>query len=311
MTTNLDHHYTWDILDSSKLTTYMDCPRRYFFEYVLSWRSDAPNNHLVFGTAYHDAMEHLMLNGYEDESVMAAFDKFLASYREFFPATSDELYAPKDPDRCLAALGLYAERYQRDLTDFETLYTEIAGTVPINDDQRLHFRLDSICRDDQGRIFSLEHKTGSRISRFWTDQWPMAVAVGTYTHVMNCLYDPKTVWGVKINGTFFKKRSIEFLRVPIRKTLGHMKQWIWNVAWWADQIRWQFDLLERCGADDQVLMAFPQQPGSCTKYFGCPYHDFCLTWPNPLQHCDEPPLGYAVERWDPSEREATHTMELK
>jgi len=307
---NIEHHPTWDILDSSKLTAYMDCPRRYFFEYVLSWRSDAPNNHLVFGTAFHDAMEHLLLNGYDDDSVMGAFDKFLLSYRQFFPATSDELYSPKDPDRCLAALGLYAENYQRDLTDFETLYTEIAGTVPINDDQVLYFRLDSICKDSQGRIFSLEHKTGSRISRFWTDQWPLAVAVGTYTHVMNCLYDPATVWGVKINGTFFQKGNIKFLRVPVRKTLSHMKQWLWNVAWWADQIRWQFDLLDKCSADDQVMMAFPQQPGSCTKYFGCPYHDFCLAWPNPLQHADDIPVGYCVERWDPSAREATHKMDL-
>ena len=306
----IERHYTWDVLDSSKLTTYMDCPRRYFWEYVLSWRSDAPNNHLVFGTAYHDAMEHLLLNGYDDDSVIAAFDKFLVSYRKHFPATSDKLYSPKTPENCLAALGLYCERYQRDLTEFEALYTEIAGTVPINDDQKLHFRLDSICKDDQGRIFSLEHKTGSRMSRFWTDQWQMAVAVGTYTHVMNCLYDPATVWGVKINGTFFAKRKIDFLRVPVRKTLSHMKAWLWNVSWWADQIRWQFDLLERCSDGDQVLMAFPQQPGSCTKYFGCPYHDFCLAWPNPLQHIDEIPQGYCVERWDPSEREATHRMEL-
>lgn len=309
---NLEHHPTWDILDSSKLTTYMDCPRRYFFEYVLAWRSDAPNNHLVFGTAWHDAMEHLLLNGYDDESVMGAFEKFLATYRKDFPATSDDLYDPKTPERALGALGLYAERYYGDLTKYEVLYTEIAGTVPINNDQVLYFRLDSIVRErESGRILSLEHKTGSRISRFWTDQWPLAVPVGTYTHVMNCLYDPADVWGVKINGTFFQKNKIDFLRVPVRKTLDHMKQWLWNVAWWADQIRWQFDLLSGCSPDDQVLMAFPQQPGSCTKYFGCPYHDFCLTWPNPLAHSSEPPMGYVVERWDPSEREATHRMEIK
>ena len=304
-------NHTWNILDSSKLTAYMDCPRRYFFEYCLGWRSDAPNNHLVFGTAWHDAMEHLLLTDYEDENVIAGFEKFLKSYRAEFPESSDELYSPKTPERALAALGLYAERYYNDLRDFETLYTEIAGTVPINDDQVLHFRLDSICRERaSGRIFSLEHKTGSRNSRFWTDQWPLAVAVGTYTHVMNCLYDPADVWGVRINGTFFQKTKIDFLRVPVRKTLDHMKQWLWNVSWWADQIRWQFDLLEKCKESDQVLMAFPQQPGSCTKYFGCPYHDFCLTWPNPLAHADEPPAGYKLEWWDPSEREATHRMEL-
>ena len=311
LSSNLNSHRTWNILDSSKLTTYMDCPRQYFYNYVLGWRSDAPNNHLVFGTAMHEAMEHLLLFGYNDTTVFEAFDKFLAVYRQDFPDTSDYLYAPKTPEQALVGLSEYCDRYRSDLADFKPLYTEIAGTVPINSDQRLHFRLDSICQDKQnGNIFSLEHKTGSRISRFWTDQWQMAVAVGTYTHVMNCLYDPSKVWGVKINGVFFQKNKIEFLRVPVRKTLDHMKQWLWNVAWWADQIRWQFDLLDKCSADDQVLTAFPQQPGSCTKYFGCSYHDFCCSWPNPLQHCDEPPIGYKIEWWDPSAHEATHRMEI-
>ena len=310
MANGLSYDSTWDILDSSKLTTYMDCPRKYFWEYMLSWRSDAPNNHLIFGTAWHDAMEHLLNNGYEDENVFDAFELFLKSYREHFPESSDELYSPKTPTNALRALGLYCEQYQRDRHEFETLYTEIAGTVPINEDQVLHFRMDSICRDTQGRIFSLEHKTGSRNSRFWTDQWALGIQAGTYTHVMNCLYDPATVWGVRINGTFFAKRNITFARVPVRKTLDHMKSWLWNVAWWADQIRWQQDLLAKCSAGDQVMTAFPMQPGNCTKYFGCAYHDFCQAWPNPLTHADDLPPGYIIDRWDPSEREATHTMEI-
>jgi len=288
----------------------MDCPRRYFYEYVLGWRPDAPNNHLVFGQAWHDAMEHLLLNGYEDDSVLAAFDKFLSTYREEFPESSDSLYEPKTPTNALRALGLYSERYLSDLREFEVLYTEIAGTVPINQSQVLHFRLDSICRDKQGRYFSLEHKTGSRMSRFWTDQWPLSVQVGTYTHVMHCLYPSPEVWGVKINGTFFQKTKIDFLRLPIRRTLDHMKQWLWNVTWWADQIAWNFESLTDCSDDEEVLMAFPQQPGSCTKYFGCPYHDFCLAWANPLQHLDIVPPGFKVEYWNPLEREARVKMDL-
>ena len=307
----LEKHPTWDILDSSKLATFLECPRKYFFEYVLAWRTDAPNNHLIFGQAWHDAMEHLLLYGYSDNSIFDAYDKFLATYRKEFPEDSDELYAPKTPMNALKALGKYTEHYTRDLDEFEVLYTEIAGTVPITEDQVLHFRLDSICRDiARGYYFSLEHKTGSRLSRFWTDQWPLAVAIGTYTHVLYCLYPGEEIYGVKINGTFFQKTKIGLQRVPIRKTLEQMQQWMWNVVWWADQIAWQFETLMACSENDEVLMAFPQNPTSCTKYFGCPYHDFCLAWPNPLQHCDEPPTGMKIEYWDPTEREATHRMEL-
>ena len=50
---------TLQTVDSTKINTFLDCPRQYFFTYVLGWRSDRPNNHLVFGQAWHEAMEHL------------------------------------------------------------------------------------------------------------------------------------------------------------------------------------------------------------------------------------------------------------
>jgi len=255
-------------------------------------------------------MEHLLLKGYSDDSVIEAYDMFLSCYRKDFPEDSDELYHPKSPMNALKALGLYIEHHPRDLNEFKVLYTEIAGTVPITDSQVLHFRLDTICRDMNGNYFCLEHKTTGKMGRFWVDQWPLAVATGTYTHVLHCLFPSEEVYGVKINGTSFQKAGIDFKRIPIKKTLDHMQQWLWNVVWWADQIAWQFENLMSCTESDEVLMAFPQNPSSCTKYFGCPYHDFCLAWPNPLQHCDEPPMGMKIEYWDPSEKESTHKMEL-
>jgi len=51
----IPYHYTWEIQDSSKVQDAMTCMRRYFYNYILGWQSDAPNNHLVFGSAWHDA----------------------------------------------------------------------------------------------------------------------------------------------------------------------------------------------------------------------------------------------------------------
>jgi len=36
-----------------------------------------------------------------------------------------------------------------------------------------------------------------------------------------------------------------------------------------------------------------------------------MAWPNPLQRCDEPPLGFKVEYWDPRKEDARHEMEFK
>ena len=53
---------------------------------------------------------------------------------------------------------------------------------------------------------------------------------------------------------------------------------------------------------DDILRAFPKNTESCTKYFGCPYADFCQAWMNPLQRCQEVQPGFKLDFWDPREQ---------
>jgi len=314
---------TWEITDGSKLTEFITCPRQYFFEYILGWRPETPSNHLVFGTSWHVAMEALLLGKGPEE----AYELFLTDYRKTFGPETDELYTPKTPANAELVLYAYAAKYADDLKNFKVLHTEIAGTVAIAEGQKLHFRMDSICQDlKSGRIFSLEHKTGSR-SYNWEYQWPLSMQVGTYTHVLYCLFDPEMVSGVKFNATFFTKGvrnwaafhagdnakykpPFEFLRLPMYRTKEQMQQWLWNATFWADQLAWQWQLLADCDESDALLTCFPQNPTACSKYFGCDYRDFCSAWRNPLQKCAEPPLGFVIEHWDPSAEEAKFEVDL-
>ena len=301
---------TWDIQDASKTQCYLECPRKYFYNYVLGWQSDSPNNHLVFGSAWHEAMEHLLLNGYDQNSILGAYDLFLEYYRNVFPESTDELFGAKTPERALHALIEYAQKYHNDLGDFDVLYTEVAGSVPLTEDRVLHFRQDAICKGSQG-YFSLEHKTaGSSISRAWMQQWPLSIQVGTYTHVLYCLYPESEVYGVRINGVGFLKTKFSMERVPVKKTRESMQSWMWNTLYWLDSIQWDFQRLEMCKESDPLMMAFPMNPTNCSKYFGCPYHDFCTAWANPLQHLDEVPMGMKVEYWNPmvTNRPIKHEM---
>ena len=304
----VEEHPTWDIIDSTKLQDFIACERMYFYRYMLGWQGEGPNVHLVFGEAWHRAMEHLLLNGYGSRAIVEAFEIGDSYYRKHFPEIMDEVNHPKIPGVMLLALEQYANTYKEDWEDQEVLYTEIAGTVPI-EDRLLHFRQDAILRT-KGGIISREHKTGSQLSRMWRDQWHLSTQIGTYAHVLYCLYPPEEVEGVVINGAIFNKTKVQFERIPIRKRPIDMQVWYWNTAHFMEMIEWETERLVGCKDSDDVMMAFPMRNQSCTRYFGCPYHDFCMAWPNPLQHVDELPMGFEVKRWDPSEKEAKHKMTL-
>jgi len=304
-------------LDSSKIKDFKRCPRFFFYRHILGWCSETPNNHLVFGSAWHDAMEHLLLNGYGENEIITAFDKFLATYRQSFPPETDELFKGKTPNNAFMVLAKYATHpdYQHDHKNYETLHTEIAGSVAIDEKRLLYFRQDSILKDRKtGHVRSREHKTGSR-TWGWEEQFLLDGQVGTYSHVLYCLYPKELVDGIEINGSFFLARKtdpFDFRRFLIGKTEDQMQVWLSNTAYYMWQIESEYELLGDTDENDNVLYAFPLRDTSCQDYGRlCEYHDFCMAWPNPLQRAYEPPLGFKVGFWDPTIGPAKKTFNLE
>ena len=308
----IEEHETHKVQDATKIQTYMACPRLYFYEYVLGWRNELPSLHLEFGTAWHLAMEQMLTHGLNAEACLAAYEAFANHYRQHFDMTWDEGNAPKIPANVLRALPQYCVHYKEEDKDLEVLHIEVAGSVPIDADKHIYFKTDTICRGPEG-IFSLEHKTGSRFSTTWANQWRQKMQVGVYTHVLYSMYDESDVFGVKINGAFFSNppkikkdgnpyagaRDNEFMRLPLRRSLESMDSWLVEVNHWYDSIQDDFSKLASVKESDDVMKAFPRNTESCTRYGQCPFLDYCSGWHNPLQHVNEPPLGYHVQMWDP------------
>lgn len=311
MTNNypIPYHPTWDIIDSSKLNDFITCPRQFFYRHLLGWSSTAPNNHLVFGVAWHVAMEHLLLDGYDKTD--EAYDMFLRNYREELPEGSDCLFEPKTPARAKLALQEYADKYRSDLSEYDVLYTEIAGTVPITPAIVFHFRMDTILRGVNG-YKSSEHKTkGGSFAANWLTQWQNSTQIGTYHHVLYCLYPQDEVDGITLNGAGFLKTKFDFQRFPFKWQKDRMQVWLNTVNYYVKELDVELACLMNSSPDDDTLKAFPLRPTSCDKWFGCPYIDYCSSWPNPLRDCDEPPIGFEIKFWNPSEQPHTHEMKLE
>lgn len=309
-------HPSYDIIDATKIRTFGACPRRFFFEYILGWSK--PSNHLVFGSAWHAAMEHLYTHGMSDKEVSVAHQKLLEVYRPEYGPNTDEIYWPKTPTNALLALAGYVAMWHEDLVKYKVLYTEIGGQVSIGEDALLAFKIDAILEDlRSGKIFGLEHKTASSFYS-WDRQWLLDVQPGTYNHVLNCVF-PEKASHISINGTCFGKTKrgwddlyagkavstktppFSFMRVDCHQSRDQMATWLWLANYYFDQIKFNMELLWESSDSDDVLMAFPHRPMACNDYGGCPYFDFCTAWSNPLRRCDQVPIGFSQEFWNPLE----------
>ena len=314
---NIEKHYTWDILDSSKIQTFMECPRKFFYSYIVGWEKDIPNVHLIFGEAWHRAMEHLTLNGHGAESVNKAFEKFDSYYTKEMskkPENATSIFghdiadAPvvdtskKNSNTALMGLVKYVKTFPED-AKHNVLHTEVSGKVPVADDRFVHFRLDTILETEEG-ILTLDHKTGSKFSMSWAAKWELSLQMATYIHVLYTVFPFEKVYGAKINGAFFTAKDVSFERVPVRKTKDMLTAWLAQINYYIDMIQWNTEkLLEEDNEEKSYMESFPMNTQSCTNYGLCPFHGMCTSWSNPLRKIKTIPIGFKEKRWDPTKRE--------
>lgn len=312
-------HHSIMVLDSTKIKTYQQCPRQFFYEYVLGWRSSRPSNHLIFGSCVHKAMEHIYLHGYRVDSVMEALEIFNSSYRAVFPEETDEIFSPKTPARFFDMLIEYIKKYQDDPLRYKVYKTEIGGTVALSEapHHKIAWKMDTVLYDTHtSKYCSHEHKTkgGNYIPDSYTYEHFMGIQCGTYTHVLNCLFSPDEVSGIIINCLCFKKtKKSEFIlnRFPIFYSNAQMYNWLEITKLWMDLIQSDYERLSNHTDRNDIMRCFPTNGCSCTNWGRvCHYMDFCTSWNNPLQHLDKMPVDMKVNFWNPLEEPLTEKMAL-
>ena len=299
----------WDVKDSSKMDTFMQCQRRYFFRYILGWVNDRPNIHLGFGSAWHLAVEYLcnLPKPLTKESVKVSSEIFETEYRKMFSADWDEENAPKNPAMAFTALTELAERLNR--TKMKVLHTEVPGTIRLTENDVIHFKIDLIAEGEDGHEFAgqkfvIDWKTAQEDSQRWRDQWTNAIQPATYIHALNGLYGMENVAGVYMYGTAFRKKGIGWMEHHVGGTPEKMMSWMWTMRYWFQMLEWNHTELTKCAPEQDVMEAFPMNPHSCSGKYGlCPFISICSNASNPLQNCETPPPNYRVEHWDPRDRE--------
>ena len=324
---------TFNILDSTKLSTYQKCPREFFFSYILGWKPNEPNIHFRFGGAFHEAMEVLMNHqdgevvGYTEAAMYDAVKAFKNSWEDNGVKGNDDkdtamgvlLGEPVDTTNGaktitngLEAIAEYCTQYSGD--QFKTNFVEVSGSIPVNKDtkeqegDRIYFKMDALLEKD-GLNGCWDHKTTSYKSRSYEQDWELKKQVGTYNYVVNTLFNGHTS-GVTINGAILRRPkrdgtcNNEFIRIPALIKENQLTLWLWEINELIERLKWDMKLFSQAKPSDRAMKAFARNDSACTQAYGCPFHGFCdsESWANPISKIDKIPMGYHREYWDPRDR---------
>jgi hypothetical protein len=303
--TPLVPHETWAVVDSTKLKCYKACPRRFFYEYILGWRPESPNIHLNFGQAIHSIFEYIYQRpnnewrGYPTTVLTEAFQQFLIQYREVYPDVEmDAKNEPKGPHGAARLMEEYATKYKDD--DFEVLYNEVAGTVPIDDKHDMVFKMDLIFRDENG-IRGRDFKTSSADRDMYQRKFHLDTQMMCYSHALHMLFPDDEV-GMALDFLIPLKTIVKLRRRDIPVTEEQLLYWLWETRCDLAELDLDFELLAKAKQDDLYMRAFRRCDQNCTAYNQlCPYFDYCTlpSFLNPLQRCEKPQPGFVVSYWDP------------
>lgn len=307
------------LYDNTRLSDFKRCPRLFFFRHVLGWVPKGTKVPLVFGGAWHSAMEVVWgtITRQQDISAetltKAAYAAFLEHWeREGMPANMSyeqiKELSPRTPGKAFEMIAAYVADRRSRFSDFEIIAIEQPFMVPLDpNDPELFYvgKIDKIVRYQGKKVLGIEHKTTTAYSKsnsfksLFLDSFSPNSQVDGYQYALHMLY-PGEAGGVWVDAALVHKEEEAFKFIPVEKQLRYLDSWLWDTREWIKAVEGQKAELCLTDSSDPYMRAFPKNTNSCWDFMSaCAYHHLCKAWPNPLGR--DMPEEYEHRKWDPLE----------
>jgi len=309
-------------IDNTMISTYRRCPREFYLRHVKHWRPEGTALPLVFGLAWHDALDivwGLASSGLSDiELREAAWERFCETWEaEGLPPSDQltmeqqELLSPRTPGNAREMLAAYIEERRNQLRRFRILDIEKPFAVPIFNTEGpgsvLYVgRRDKLFSPPSGGVYVGEHKTTTMYSKrggfrqSYLDSFSPNSQVDGYLFATNMelAAEGKRVSGVWVDVALVHKSERVFKWLPIDRSLAMLDSWLVETRIWVERILVEI-ASNKVNGDAVPLTGFPKNTDSCFRYNKeCPYKDLCRMRPD-VNKLDEPPPGFVYDPWSP------------
>jgi len=292
-------------IDSTMLSAFRSCPRKFFLEFCLGLRPVGLSIDLHAGACFASTLEYIYKLCHEDklsvpQAMTRAYGRFLNEWGDF-EINKD---TPKSRERVWDAVEAYVvmwpphtDHVQPAKVGGKTSSYEFSFGIPLIDtDWPTHpsgspfiysGRFD-LLGEWAGKLVVRDEKTTTSIGASWADQWDLRSQFLGY--VWACQQSGLDVDTVIVRGVGILKTKITL--VEATKTYSSFM-----VERWLEQTRrdlWRLRRMWDEGYFDYNLA------DACNSYGGCHFRTICSS-PNPENWYST----YTVKRWNPLQKDPT------
>lgn len=291
------------VIDSSMMSAFRSCPRKFELEYLLHWKPKAESVHLVAGKAFARGLEvareaYYVHGERSDVAVAKGLQALLTAYGSFeCPPDS-----AKSAARMAGALEFYFEVWpmEQDKAVPVTLPSGARGIEfsfleplalnhPETGDPILFSGRFDMLVDYAGGRFGEDDKTTSSLGDRWSNQWDLRSQFTAYCW-------GAAMSGMPLAGVLVRGESI--LKTKYDKAQAVTYRPAWQIERWYEQtLR---DVRRMIASWEEGYWDY-NLDNACNEYGGCMFKTVCVSQ-EPQKWLE---VGFEQRRWDPVTREET------
>lgn len=279
----------------SVMSLYQECPRKWYFRYVLGWRTNTLTDPLAMGSAVHEAQEVFYENNFDYGKCI---DRGLEVINDLNPLLKDKVAS------ALHIWNGFIGRFEREKV--EVMMVEEPITINLPNGFNMTGRLDRLLKDKETEeIFIDDTKTTG---------WDLTKTLRNYTyHDQPKLYYAgfqdtfpdlaKDCHGWRTDGIYVRERlskgqgTGEYYGHAERSTLvsfldGQIEDIKNSYASYIDDMAYKLASVEKAG--EAPSLSFPGCGGHCLAYNKiCEYYPYC----HKVDKSPTMPHNYTLDPW--------------
>ena len=268
--------FAWD---STSITSFATCPRKYYYSMLQGWTSIHKSVHLIFGGHYASALEHFHKHraaglSFDDAERLVVKEVLENTWDREADAPQDWMHNTKTRDTLVRSIVWYLETFKDDpmktviLSDGRAA-VEYSFSIDLSDEYVYCGHIDRLVTyGDADDIYVQDQKTsGAQITPRYFEGFSPDYQMSGYTWAGQIIFS-MPVKGVVIDAAYIAVGFTAFGRQPVTRSEKQLEEFRLEVLSYIESAR-------RC----HEAGYYPMNRTACGNYGGCEFRDICARSP--------------------------------